>query len=297
VTEPRTYTPWGEKGISLNTGIVCGRKALNELHDFLGKNGYNEVYVDQMDYDVVAITRHRPLTHESVIMVVHTAFSGNMNPNAVRHVKPVCVEGLLEEVILEARLLPCGEQKAFTKDTTFINGMTSHVTHLKQHIHISESQIGRMAASHGDKPQQKTIIELFNLLPGSIITLKFRLFDEQSKASADTRALVKALENMDSGQDIFRIANDLTLLDLNSVLFQCDQEERDLNSGNGVYSLNGYGPLKYAGLQGVMSILSEIRPKNDLGNWLPDNLRQGDWLMVGSITVYPLQLSKLDVFR
>ena len=49
--------------------------------------------------------------------------------------------------------------------------------------------------------------------------------------------------------------------------------------GTGVYSLDGYGPLPYAGLQGVMSILSEIRPKNDLGNWLPGNLRAGDWLL------------------
>ena len=28
-----------------------------------------------------------------------------------------------------------------------------------------------------------------------------------------------------------------------------------------------------------MSILAEIRPINDLGNWLPKNLREGDWMM------------------
>ena len=46
-----------------------------------------------------------------------------------------------------------------------------------------------------------------------------------------------------------------------------------------MYSLDSYGPLPYAGLQGAMSILAEIRPKNDLGNWLPGNLRSGDWLL------------------
>ena len=28
-----------------------------------------------------------------------------------------------------------------------------------------------------------------------------------------------------------------------------------------------------------MSILAEIRPINDLGNWLPNNLRSGDWML------------------
>ena len=28
-----------------------------------------------------------------------------------------------------------------------------------------------------------------------------------------------------------------------------------------------------------MSILAEIRPINDLGNWLPGNLRDGDWML------------------
>ena len=30
---------------------------------------------------------------------------------------------------------------------------------------------------------------------------------------------------------------------------------------------------------GVISILAEIRPINDLGNWLPNNLRNGEWIL------------------
>ena len=37
--------------------------------------------------------------------------------------------------------------------------------------------------------------------------------------------------------------------------------------------------LVFFSAQGFMTLLSEIRPINDLGNWLPDNLRAGDWLM------------------
>ena len=90
-------------------------------------------------------------------------------------------------------------------------------------------------------------------------------------------AIVKELPNVVKGDGKFgRILADLNLLDLNHALFKCDQEEGE--DGGGLYSLDGYGPLKYAGLQGVMSILSEIRPRNDLGNWLPDNLRRGPFL-------------------
>ena len=42
-----------------------------------------------------------------------------------------------------------------------------------------------------------------------------------------------------------------------------------------------------------MSILSEIRPKNDLGNWLPGNLRSGDWLL----DYTPGRLTKTDGTR
>ena len=87
-------------------------------------------------------------------------------------------------------------------------------------------------------------------------------------------AIVKELPSVvRADNDFGSIVSSLDLLDLNHALFKCDQEEGE--DGGGLYSLDGYGPLKYAGLQGVMSILSEIRPKNDLGNWLPDNLRKG----------------------
>ena len=78
---------------------------------------------------------------------------------------------------------------------------------------------------------------------------------------------------------LHEIIQKLTLSDLNHILFKCEEEEKDDNANGGVYALDGYGKLKYAGLQGVMSILAEIRPINDLGNWLPSNLRNGDWML------------------
>ena len=42
----------------------------------------------------------------------------------------------------------------------------------------------------------------------------------------------------------------LSLVDLNYVLYRCDNEEQVDSPGNGVYNIPGYGPLTYCGLQG-----------------------------------------------
>lgn len=51
----------------------------------------------------------------------------------------------------------------------------------------------------------------------------------------------------------------LDFSDLNKVLYRCDPEERDETSNKfGVYDIPGYGPLVYAGLQGVYLVVCEI---------------------------------------
>lgn len=59
-----------------------------------------------MDSDIVAVTRHNPKTHESVILVAFTAFSHpNIDAaNYQRGIKSLRVEGVLDEIILEATL-------------------------------------------------------------------------------------------------------------------------------------------------------------------------------------------------
>lgn len=54
----------------------------------------------------MAVTRHSPTSHESVVLVAFTAFR-HPDTNAHdlrRHVKPLRVEGIVEEIILEASL-------------------------------------------------------------------------------------------------------------------------------------------------------------------------------------------------
>lgn len=102
--EERQYQEWGEH-IGEQSGIIAAKKALNILHGELAENGYSQVFVDQMHPDVVAVTRHNPKTHKSVILVAHTSF-GIPNPNASSTgVRPLQFEGSPDEIILEAELI------------------------------------------------------------------------------------------------------------------------------------------------------------------------------------------------
>lgn len=77
---------------------------MNLLHGELAEKGFSQVFVDQMHRDIVAVTRHNPTTHESVILVAHTAF-GQPHPSAgPTGVRPLQFEGKLDEIILEAEL-------------------------------------------------------------------------------------------------------------------------------------------------------------------------------------------------
>ena len=117
----------------------------------------------------------------------------------------------------------------------------------------------------------KTVIDLHGLLPGSAISFLFKLPPNQAKACSAIRQLLSDEKSASLA------CHELDLNDINRILFRCDQEEREDGKG-GVYVLHGFVP-SYAGLQGFMTLLSEIRSQNDLGNWLPKNLREGDWLM------------------
>lgn len=283
VKEERQYQAWG-KQVDEKTGIIAGKRILNDFHGFLGLNGFNQVFVDQMNPDVVGITRQNPITHESFILVAHTAF-GYPDVNAgATYVRPLTFEGKFEEIYFELEFharegkQPFARPSDFEKDPAFINGLNDYETVTRKNIQLGESNIFKKIPTIMGNTTQ---LDFVNLKPGSVVVVRV---SPHNDVTGNFKKLHEVISNFHSEtgakyQEVNAIIEKLNLVDLNLVLFSCDQEERDRGFGYDAYDIPGFKRLEYAGLQGVLSLLSDISPSNDLGHPLCDNLRNGNWLI------------------
>ncbi|XP_041417474.1 glycogen debranching enzyme isoform X2 [Xenopus laevis] len=297
VSEERFYTKWNPKlntpnarDVNSQSGIIAGKKAVNKLHLELAARGFLQVYVDQVDEDIVAVTRHCPHTHQSVVAVSRTAFRDPKVCFYSKEVPQMCIPGKIEEVILEARTV---ERKAepYSQDEKFINGLPQYTVEIKEHIQLKESKIVKQAGITSKGPNEFVQeIDFENLTPGSVIIFRVSLDPKAQESVGILRShLIQFTPHFTSGSvpddqahpilkvPFASIAAKLSLADLNQVLYRCDAEEQE--DGGGCYNIPNWTPLKYAGLQGLISVMVDIRPKNDLGHPFCDNLRCGDWMI------------------
>jgi len=119
-----------------------------------------------------------------------------------------------------------------------------------------------------DKGPYSDIIVPEHFPPGSIMVFETRL--QELDADLDTFCVSGA-------QEAF---GDLSLVDLNVVLYRADNEERDVTDGEfGVYNIPGLGAMVYCGLEGWIHPLRHVMRYNDLGHPLCAHLREGTWSM------------------
>merc|ERR1719187_1050709 len=243
----------------MESGMLRARKQLSDLHVRLAREGFSEVFVDQMTRDVVAVTRHCPRDRRSVIMVAHTAFfPGDQTGTAGLE---LVVEGELERVLLTASMQ--GMDGDWEKDKEVVNGLELW----KAVVDTSKEEGLVKVMERGDKGQVK--IDLSGLVPGSVAAFAINPKEMHRKAFEGLRSL-----DTTGLKDTVSL---LSLLDIQFALFQCDQEGRE--SGFGCYDVPGWRQLHYCGLAGIVPVLDELRPFNDLGHPLMDNVRSGDWYL------------------
>ncbi|XP_041659129.1 glycogen debranching enzyme isoform X1 [Cheilinus undulatus] len=297
VKEERFYPKWNPSAspssiseVGPQTGIIAGKLALNRLHQELAAQGFIQVYVDQVDADIVAITRHCPSTHQSVVAVCRTAFQNPKTHQYDTNAPPMFIPGKIEEVVLEARTVE-RHAGSYKKDEKYINGMPEYNVEIKEHIPLEQSSVVKKAGVTS-KGRSEFVQEITfqKLTPGSVIAFRVSLDPKAQKLvgilrynlsefSPKYRRGSVAEDNPPEAlqKPLAQLMSKLTLADLNVLLFRCDSEEQE--DGGGCYSIPGWESFKYAGLQGLMSVLADIRPNNDLGHPVCANLRQGDWLI------------------
>ncbi|ODN03632.1 Glycogen debranching enzyme, partial [Orchesella cincta] len=278
VHEKRFYTNFvptqGKTGNGLvndSTGIITARRSLNNLHSRLGAVGFTEVYVDQMETDIVAVTRHNPRTHERIVLVAYTVFGyPDQHFKRCGGIKDLIFEGELSEVVLEAQLKPIDSTKGtyprpgdFVEHPIFLNGLVDFVCDVRENISVDKSQFVTLEGN---------AVKFTNFQPGSIVIFKI----------LPPSSIVKALESLRSllaPESVKKVTDSLSLRDLNKVLYRCEEEEKE-DTGYGAYDIPNFGKLVYCGLQGINSVMmSGIRSGNDLGHPVCDNLRGGNWIM------------------
>lgn len=298
VDEFRQYPAWSvnptEKpsSVHLHSGIIAAKRALNRLHYELGQQDFMQVFVDQVDPNTIAITRHSASTHESVVLVARTSFQMPGNPNETGCIPPLCIPGVIEEVIFEAKTVKVNKDNKTKeeKNKEYIVGLSDYRLEIREHISLVESKMVDLSDASEQNLQE---LDFSNFTPGSVIAFRVA---PHPVGKAAVQYLRRHLTHMgyipgpqteagagaavcSSEESIESIVKALTLSDLNRVLFRCDVEERAEDRGGATYNFPRFGSLVYCGLQGIMSVLSEIRIRNDLGHPACDNLRVGDWHM------------------
>lgn len=127
-----------------------------------------------MDPNIVAVTRHSPITHQSVILVAHTVFSYPDPSAGPTHVRPLRFEGNIDEIILEAELThnmgrPFDKPSRYQKSEKFINGLTEFKCTLREHIPLCQSKIFKHVPYIDGNITQ---LDFENLRPGSIVAIR-----------------------------------------------------------------------------------------------------------------------------
>ncbi|PIC44676.1 hypothetical protein B9Z55_004964 [Caenorhabditis nigoni] len=274
VHETRPYASWSEQ-VSASQGIIAGRRILNNLHTWLAEHGFNQVFVDQMNTDIVGITRHNPRSHETVVVVSHTAFSKNyVNwPSGLKHIP---IGGVLESVLFEMKLNKLQDEWN-PENQNFLEGLKIFEMEIRESVGLEDGQMFKL---HGGPTG---FIELTNFPSGSVIGFKIRPSDEAANAFEQIHQSIASSPHLDSA------LSKLTYQSFPPLLFHCESEDYATIEQGG-YDVPNFGKFVYCGLQGLIPVLDKIRDHNDLGHPLCQNLRDGTWLcdyIVGRLAKFP----------
>ena len=274
VKERRPYARWrpdrseshGEVFVGSESYIFKAKNLLNNLHFKMSSEGFNEIFVDLLDDEVIAITRSNPNTHESIVLLSRTAF---YHQNEKKTINEFRVPMKLKSILFEGILAENGYTNPYKKNESVINGMENYDLKFEENI---ENLDQSFFISHIKCDDDETVFYFKYLPPGTVIGFSFGLRKE----------LLESFEQFGSGcksSDVDSIITRLSFDELNILLYRVSDEEVDEEISSNAYNVPNYGSLIFCGLQGFVNILEKARLYNDLGHPFYQNLRAGNWMM------------------
>jgi glycogen debranching enzyme len=292
VHETRLYSSWSSSlnsggEINFDCGIIKAKQRINSLHYNLAIKGFSQIYVDQFDYETTVVTRYNPVTHQSVILIARTAFE-QPDIQAIRNgclKKSLTIPSPIEKILFEGNLNEKEEQNgslAFKQNDNYINGLDSYLLYFEDfesdNLEMSIKKSRFIESIHYDDKTQTSYINFKLFPPGAISAFKVSLHKSAKNNLLNAEKSIQQLNKYktnEESENIGKILDNLSYDELNILLFRCSSEESAEPNDLDVYNLPNYGPLVYAGLQGIMNIINKERLKNNLGHCLYENIRNG----------------------
>lgn len=256
-------------------GISQARQKLNAIRDSLAKES-EDAFNDQEMYihhegQYITIQRYNTITGKGWFLIARSKFEKFPGGQVL---SPCELKGTDVEPKFAYTLQQCGD--APEEDSKYIRGIPTKL------VDINPPRIEKNGAD-------SYIYTDDSFGPGSIAVYATSV--PTADASLDKFVKEGAIE----------ASIDLSLQDLNAILYRCEPEERDASGGrDGVYTIPGVGPLKYAGLAGWVSVLKSIIWENNLGHPICDHLRNGLWAadhLVNRLSNYSAESEPLKRFQ
>jgi glycogen debranching enzyme len=238
----------------------AARSYLNTLHSKMSEEGFDEIYIHKCSNDLHLIIRQQPMTGDSYVLIVRSAFWDDPNPSSQYDLR---LPGIIKDVEFISVL--SFKTWGFIKDPQVVNGLKGHLEIL--------SNLEIFGNVTRDNSQNIDVLNLTKIPQAFVMVLKTELF---SKGSLQYLNNIYDLLSSPK-QEIFA---GLNLEQLNHLLWRSGKEELDISGQKrDVYVVNS-NRFKYAGFGGlVIEFKKLLKANNPLAHDICENLRRGDWLL------------------
>lgn len=271
VNEKRKYS------YDLSMGISKVKRMLSDMRHEIANQSVedyerNEMYVHH-ENEFITIHRMNAKSGRGYLLVARTKFYQDGDQS----IEPIVLQGIRAKHIFSYALVKKNSDNSHENDD-FIHPIQTELVELES------------MECDFDEPSATTSVRVPEYFPqGSIAVI-----------STETIGCNEELDDFIRTGAV-NAAKDLSLNDINAILYKCESEERDATGGkSGVYDLPNYGRLVYAGIQGWISILRDVIDSNDLAHPIADHLRKGKWALdyvTNRLKVYENDKNTIQVFR